>query len=185
MKASGTRTRMHKDRRKSGQGQSIAAQATFQRPDTNTQNASYAFIFPNEMEATDFYKKVANRSKYAVKAKEKEDRREARAEQKAQERAEREREKAAAAGAAPAAASVATSSPAKKKKGVKGKIDKSMISGPVSGAWCRRGLGRISRRRRESCGRTARERTRACQTRSVLAPPSSQCGWPTISALSC
>lgn len=84
-------------------------------------NASFAFVFPNEGEANDFYKKVANRSKYASElrqlptfadqsliiavAKVKEDKKE-------KEKPEK-------------------STPTKKKK-KGGKIDISQISGPVS-----------------------------------------------------
>ncbi|EAL20585.1 hypothetical protein CNBE5050 [Cryptococcus deneoformans B-3501A] len=57
----------------------------------------FAFVFASEHEAHDFYKKVANRSKYAMKAKEKKEKKEEK------------------------------SAPTKKRKG---KIDKSMISGP-------------------------------------------------------
>lgn len=98
----------------------------------DVQEASYAFVFPNEVEANDFYKKVANRSKYAVKAKEKEERRAERAAEKAA--AAQEKASAASASASAAASNGGGGTP--KKKGVlggklKGKvIDKSMISGP-------------------------------------------------------
>ena len=95
----------------------------------DTQNASYAFVFPNELEANDFYKKVANRSKYAVKAKEKEERRA----ERAAEKAAAAQEKAAAASSSSAAAGGGGGTPKKKGLGskLKGKvIDKSMISGP-------------------------------------------------------
>lgn len=101
------------------------------RRSTDHQDASYAFVFPNELEANDFYKKVANRSKYAVKAKEKEERRA----ERAAEKAAAAQEKASASAAASASGSVGGGgggTPKKKGFGskIKGKIDKSMISGP-------------------------------------------------------
>ncbi|KAK4684576.1 neural Wiskott-Aldrich syndrome protein, partial [Tremellales sp. Uapishka_1] len=65
-----------------------------------------AFVFAAEAEANDFYKKVANRSKYAAKQKEKEDKKEA----------------------------AAKSTPTKTKKR-KGGVDKSQISGPAEGSF--------------------------------------------------
>ncbi|OCF30652.1 wiskott-Aldrich syndrome protein [Kwoniella heveanensis BCC8398] len=67
--------------------------------------AQIAFVFASEAEAHDFYKKVANRSKYAIKVKE--------------DKKEKVQEK---------------STPTKKKKGGS-KIDKSMISGPSAGSF--------------------------------------------------
>ncbi|OXH31311.1 wiskott-Aldrich syndrome protein [Cryptococcus neoformans] len=63
----------------------------------------FAFVFASEHEAHDFYKKVANRSKYAMKMKEKKEKKEEK-----------------------------LSTPTKKRKG---KIDKSMISGPSVGSF--------------------------------------------------
>ncbi|KAK1926970.1 actin regulatory protein [Papiliotrema laurentii] len=65
---------------------------------------SIAFVFASEGEANDFYKKVANRSKYATKVK------------------EDKKEKV-------------ESTPTKKSKKTKGKIDKSLISGPSAGSF--------------------------------------------------
>ena len=74
---------------------------------------------------------MANRSKYAVKAKEKEDRRAERAAEKAA--AAQEKASMAASGSA-ASVSTAGNGATPKKKGlgskIKGKLDKSMISGP-------------------------------------------------------
>ncbi|ORX38679.1 hypothetical protein BD324DRAFT_376200 [Kockovaella imperatae] len=67
---------------------------------------SIAFVFASEAEANDFYKKVAHRSKYATKVKE-------------DKKEKKEKE----------------STPTKKSKKEKGKIDKSLISGPSAGSF--------------------------------------------------
>ncbi|KAL7423507.1 hypothetical protein Q5752_001087 [Cryptotrichosporon argae] len=73
-------------------------------------NVQVAFVFASEPEAHDFYKKVANRSKYATKVKE----------DKGKDKDKEKEEK--------------TSTPTKKKK-KGGKIDKSQISGPSAGSF--------------------------------------------------
>jgi hypothetical protein len=73
------------------------------------QSTQIAFVFASETEGNEFYKKVANRSKYAAKSQAKEELKAEKAHAKA-------------------------STPTKKKKG--GKIDKSQISGPVRLSAC-------------------------------------------------